>query len=136
MRRTTGLFMMALVLLLTANLSFAQKSDMPKYDPAKEVTIKGVVDEVKEIRGANNEVRIHLMLKSGSDVQEISLCPHTFLKATEVDFAKGDQLEITGSKVKVDEKTVILAREIVKGNNTLVLRDKAGSPVWTWLKKD
>lgn len=124
-----------MVVLLAVGLSFAQKADMPKYDPAQEVTFKGVVDEVKEIPATNNEVRVHLMVKTGSETLEVSLCPHTFLKDTDVAFAKGDQLEITGSKVKMDDKTMILAREIVKGNNTLVLRDKSGNPVWTWLKK-
>lgn len=135
MRRKTICHLIAVTLLLAAGLAFAQKADMPKYDRTKEVTFKGTVEEVKEIPAANNEVRIHLMVKSGSDVQEVSLCPHTFLKATEVDFAKGDQLEVTGSKVKMEDKTIVLAREIVKGNNTLVLRDKDGTPVWTWLKK-
>jgi hypothetical protein len=29
----------------------------------------------------------------------------------------------------------VLAREVVKGNNTLVLRDKTGAPVWSWMEK-
>jgi len=51
------------------------------------------------------------------------------------DFAKGDKLEITGSKAKMEGTDVILAREIVKGDNTLVIRDKDGTPAWTWMMK-
>jgi hypothetical protein len=29
---------------------------------------------------------------------------------------------------------MILAREVVKGNDTLVLRDDKGKPVWNWHK--
>ena len=113
----------------------AKAAPEPKYDKQTESVIKGVVEEIREVPGAKTP-DVHLIIKSGSELLEICLCPGKFLKAMDVDFAKGDQLEITGSKVKRDDKTVILAREIVKGNNTLTLRDKEGGPVWTWLIKE
>jgi hypothetical protein len=48
--------------------------------------------------------------------------------------AKGDEVSLTGSKVKQDGADMILAREVVKGNDTLVLRDDKGKPVWNWHK--
>jgi hypothetical protein len=47
-------------------------------------------------------------------------------------FSKGDDLTLTGSKVKQGEADLVLARELVKGNETFVLRDEKGNPVWTW----
>jgi hypothetical protein len=38
----------------------------------------------------------------------------------------------TGSKVKYGGVDLILAREVVKGSDTLVLRDDKGNPVWSW----
>jgi hypothetical protein len=55
------------------------------------------------------------------------------LKEFGMEFVKGDEVEITGSKVKLDDKSLVLAREVVKGNNTVVLRDKKGEPVWMWM---
>ena len=107
----------------------------PKYDKTTESVVKGTVDEVRETPGAKGP-DVHLMLKTGGDVLEVCLCPGKFLKEIDVQFAKGDQLEITGSKVKKDDKTIMLARAVVKGNNTLTLRDKEGGPVWTWIVKD
>ena len=49
-----------------------------------------------------------------------------------VSFAKGDEIALTGSKVKQDTADLVLAREVVKGSDTLVLRDDKGNPVWTW----
>ncbi len=43
---------------------------------------------------------------------------------------KGDALVVTGSKVKQEELEVILAREMVKGTDTLMFRDEKGKPVW------
>jgi 3,4-dihydroxy-2-butanone 4-phosphate synthase len=45
-------------------------------------------------------------------------------------FAKGDEITLTGSKVKEGETDLVLAREVVKGNDTFVLRDAKGDPVW------
>jgi hypothetical protein len=49
-----------------------------------------------------------------------------------VSFSKGDEIALTGSKVKQREADLILAREVVKGSDTLVLRDDKGNPVWSW----
>ncbi len=132
---------LAIVLAFAVPLAFAQKaadtSTMPKYDPSKEVKIKGTLDEVKEMAMGKGEVGIHLMVKtSATETIEVRLCPSGYLKDFEVAFSKGQTVEVTGSKVKVEDKDVILAREVVQGNNTVTLRDKTGVPVWTWLKKN
>ena len=137
--RAKSVVQMFLSLLVTVAIpvAFAQKaadSPMPKYDPTKEVKIKGTIDEVKEM-SMGKEVGIHLMVKTDKETIEVRLCPSGYLKDFEVQFAKGQQVEVTGSKIKVDDKDVILAREVVQGNNTVTLRDKQGGPVWTWLKK-
>ena len=47
-------------------------------------------------------------------------------------FSKGDELAFTGSKVKYGGADLILAREVLKGAETPVLRDNQGNPVWNW----
>jgi len=47
-----------------------------------------------------------------------------------ITFTKGDAITITGAKVKQQESEVILARELVKGQDTLLFRDDKGNPVW------
>jgi hypothetical protein len=49
-----------------------------------------------------------------------------------ITFSKGDEITFTGSKVKQDGADMMLAREIVKGQDTLVFRDDKGKPVWGW----
>jgi hypothetical protein len=46
-----------------------------------------------------------------------------------MDFSKEDGIMLTGSKVKHGEAEFVLAREVVKGDSTL-LRDAKGDPVW------
>jgi hypothetical protein len=52
------------------------------------------------------------------------------VKAKEWTFENGDALELTGSKVSVDDQSFILARDVKKGDKTLVLRDENGMPAW------
>jgi hypothetical protein len=65
----------------------------------------------------------------------VYLCPESFLADMGVSFSKGDAIALTGSTVKQDGADLILAREVVKGNDTLVLRDDKGSPVWNWKRR-
>jgi hypothetical protein len=55
-----------------------------------------------------------------------------FLDDMGVSFSKEDEIALTGSKVKQGEADLILAREVVKGTDTLVLRDEKGNPIWSW----
>ncbi len=132
-------FVFALLLATAVPLALAQKPaenpPMPKYDVSTEVKIKGTIEDVKEMTMGKGEAGVHLMVKTASETIEVRLCPSGYLKDFEIALSKGQTVEVTGSKVKVEGKDVILAREVVQGNNTVVLRDNKGAPVWTWLKK-
>jgi len=73
-----------------------------------------------------------LLLKTGTDTVDVYLCPKSFLDDMGVSFSKGDEISLTGSRVKQGEADLVLAREIVKGTDALVLRDDKGNPVWNW----
>ena len=112
----------------------AQGNDarVPKYDPHTETKMKGTVEEVRlPPKGSEKEIA-HLMVKNGTEIVDVYLCPKSFLEEMGVVFSKGDEIAVTGSKVKQDGADLVLAREVVKGNDTLVLRDDKGSPVWNW----
>lgn len=111
----------------------AQKSretNRPKYDASTETKMKGTVDEVKlPPKGSEKEI-VHLLVKNGADTVDVYLCPESFLNDMGVSFSKGDEIALTGSRVKQGEADLILARAVVKGTDTLVLRDEKGHPVW------
>jgi len=121
-----------LTLLLVASL-VAQKNPKPsppKYDLHTEAKIKGSIEEVKlPPKGSEKEI-VHLLVKNGPDTMDVYLCPKSFFDDMGMGFSKGDEIALTGSKIKQGEVDLVLAREIVKGNNTFVLRDAKGDPVW------
>lgn len=124
------------VLAAAVPLALAQKAATRKYDKTAEAKYTGIIDDIKQVE-ENGTTETHLMLKTTDKVVEICLCPMSFLKDMDVKFEKGQEIEVTGAKfVKADGTEEVLAREIMmdKGNNSVVLRDPKGGPVWTWKK--
>lgn len=112
----------------------AKAAPSPKYDFATEVKLKGTVEEVKLVPGANEGV--HVMLKTGTESILVHIAPPEFLKEFEFPVNKGDQFQVVGSKLLIDGQNEVLAKEITKGENSVTLRDNKGVPVWTaWPKK-
>ena len=102
----------------------------PKYDPATETKIKGVVEELKFVPPTGGKPVAYLVVKSGQDTVQVFLGPKSFLDDMGASFKAADAVEVTGSKVKQDSGEMILAREVVKGDDTLTLRFKDGKPAW------
>jgi hypothetical protein len=102
----------------------------PKYDLHTEMKAKGIVDEVNRLPwGAKMDIT-ELIVKNGDDKLHIYVCPKAFQEEMGITFTKGDEVAVTGSKVKQEPVDVILTRELVKGTDTLIFRDDKGNPVW------
>ncbi|HSM87043.1 MAG TPA: hypothetical protein VLT16_12870, partial [Candidatus Limnocylindrales bacterium] len=101
--------------------------------------MKGTVEEVQEgmmQRGQKTQTGMghmgtHLVLKTEKETLSVFVGPSSFLQQKNFSLEKGDQIEVTGSKVKQGESDVIIAREIKKGDNTITLRDESGVPAWS-----
>lgn len=124
------------IVALSAGVAYGQPSQgrgtgTPTYDPKTETTITGIIQEVKEIPGPGRSTGTHLVVKAGTEVVDIRVGPTWYLKQQKYAFAKDDQIEVMGSKVKYEGADVIVARQIKKGDNTWTLRDKQGIPLWS-----
>ena len=100
----------------------------PEYDVAAEVTVRGEVTDIHESKVATDHPGLHLILKNDEETVEIHACPVRFLSELEFTIAIGDKLVVVGSRPR--KGTVIVAREITKGQLSLILRDKKGVPNW------
>ncbi|HMK21580.1 MAG TPA: hypothetical protein VK466_04555 [Terriglobales bacterium] len=108
----------------------AQGPSSPKFDAQTETQMKGTVDDVRLPSSAKEIVYLRMKTDPATTV-EVYLCPKSFLDDMGVTFSKGDEITLSGSKVKQGDADLILAREIVKKSDTLVLRDGKGRPVWS-----
>jgi len=122
------LWQFAFLAFLTAS-ALAQAP--PKYDPGTETTLKMVVAEMKLVPPSGAKPVAYLVPKSSDkDAVEIFLCPKKFLDDMGIAFKPDDAIQVTGSKVKQDGADLILAREVVKGGETLTFRFQDGKPAW------
>lgn len=133
-----ALFAISLLILLSCAIpALAQKTEQkdsspPKYDLQTETKSKGVVDEVNLLPFGIRKDFTELVLKSGDDKILIYVCPKPFQEEMGITFTKGDEIAVTGSKVKQDASDIILVRELIKGTDTFMFRDDKGKPVWDW----
>ena len=98
------------------------------YDPATETTIGGVVQEVKFIPGPGVMGGMHLVLSTDAGTTEVRLGPAWYVSRQNFAFGKGDQVEVTGSKIKSGDAFVLIARVVKKGDQVLTLRNAQGIP--------
>ena len=124
------LFLLCVVIPALAQKTEQKDSSSPKYDLHTETKTKGVVDEINLVPFGTRKDFSELIIKSGDDKVHIYVCPKPFQEEMGISFSKGDEIAVTGSKVKQDTSDVILARELVKGTDTLMFRDDKGNPVW------
>ena len=123
------------VAVLCTPLVFAQRgggyrNHAPIYDPKTETTVKGTVDEVKQYPGNGNSSGIDLMLKTSEKTIDVRVGPTWFLSQQQIEFTKGNEIEVTGSKTKVNAKDALIAREIKKDGKVVTLRNAQGVPQW------
>ena len=103
-----------------------------KYDKTTEVKIHGTVEEIQEFDcPISGSLGSHAIIKTSDGPMVVHVAPVKFMKEYGLEINKGDNFEIIGSKVKDSTgRDTILARELVKDNVTLRVRDSNGKPIW------
>lgn len=134
-----GLWMVmaAFVLLLAAAPApAAQKAtaqaSVPKYDPGAEAVFKGTVVSVNDHEcPVSGGMGAHVVMKltDGSTI-EVHLATTKWVKDYNLELSKGDEIEVTGVKVKFEGNDAIFARQVKRGNDVFVFRYDNGKPAW------
>ncbi|MDJ0743165.1 MAG: hypothetical protein QNJ32_07365 [Xenococcaceae cyanobacterium MO_167.B27] len=102
-----------------------------RYDLNKLETLNGEVvsiDTYTSRRGVSQGV--HLLVNTGKETLEVHLAPSWYLEDQDFAIAPEDKIVITGSRINIDGEEAVIARQIKKGNETLILRDETGFPLW------
>lgn len=123
-------------LALLACTTYSQKRrgqgpGMPKYDTAAEITLKGTVTSVESHVGRMGWNGTHLVVSFDTETLTVHVGPSNYLVQQGFSFAAGDQVEVTGARIKFEGSDVLIAREIRKGDKVLTLRNSQGIPAWS-----
>ena len=73
----------------------------------------------------------HLVVKTEKEALAVHVGPTAYLAEKEISFAKGDTVEILGSRITMGNEVFLIAKQIKKGDKTWTLRDASGRPLWS-----
>jgi hypothetical protein len=100
------------------------------FDPGTVTTVEGEIADVQRIPRGRNGEGVHLTLASGTEKLAVHLGPSFFVDRQDLKLASGDRIEVKGSRVVLDGAPVLIAQEITRGDESMVLRDANGVPLW------
>jgi hypothetical protein len=107
------------------------------YDPKAVETIRGeVVSGDRIIPRKGRSYGVHQVVKTDKETVSVQLSPAWYLENQDIKISPGDKVEITGSRVSLEDKPATNAAEVKKGDEMLKLRDESGYPVWSgWRRR-
>jgi hypothetical protein len=107
------------------------------YDPKSLQTITGEVVSVNRIAPVKGmSYGVHMMVKTDKEAISVHLGPAWYIENQDVKIVPGDCVEVKGSRIMFEGKPAIIAAEVKKGDQVLVLRDANGFPAWSgWRRR-
>ncbi len=131
----TRLLTLLIVIALCTSLVLAQMGPNGKgarnYNVANEITVKGTVEDVQTLTSQKGSAGLHLTFKSDQGTFEVHVGPSAYVSSKQFSFAKDDNIEVIGSKMKLNGQDTLIARQITKNGKTLALRNEQGFPLWS-----
>ena len=101
------------------------------YDPKTVESIVGEVVAVERMTPAKGMSHgVHVTVKTETETVSVHLGPAWYIENQDTNIEPKDKVEVKGSRITFDGKPAIIAAEIKKGEETLMLRDERGFPVW------
>ncbi len=99
------------------------------FDPTTMTTIQGEITDIRRNALGRHE-GVHLLVAMGSESVSIHLGPSFYVDAQALKLAKGDRIEVKGSRTTFGGAPAIIAVEVRRGDEVLTLRDGNGIPLW------
>ena len=141
MEKIMGLMVMCIVLALVCPVLAQPQSGGGRgmgpqlYNPQTVTTVAGQVESLENLPpmgpgGGRGMMHLTASLKTDQGSITIHLGPAWYLEQQQLALKIGDALEVTGSKVTLNQKPTIIAKELRVNGKTLKLRDEQGFPLW------
>ena len=122
----------ALLLLILLAAPVGGRKDGSGTWGLEEQTFSGTIEAVNQRTCEICHVTaVSVTLKVGHERLEVKLAPKGFLEDHDFSVRIGDSIEVCGNRYTERGKEVVLAGEIRKSGESLLLRGKYGRPAWT-----
>lgn len=101
-----------------------------RYNPATEMTIRDVVLGKRYVRLDADHTGVIVRLQPGATFIDVLVGTTKSLFAADVDLDITDKLMVTGSRIVVNGRPMILAKTLFLRDREIQLRDKDNYPLW------
>jgi hypothetical protein len=79
---------------------------------------------------------VHMMVKADQETISVHLGPAWYIENQDLKIEPGDKIEVKGSRIMFDDTPTIIAAEVKKEDEVLILRDENGFPAWSgWRRR-
>ena len=120
-----------ILVIIFSSVGPRQEKAPPAYNPAAEITVSGVVAETREFFcPISDDQGLHLVVRTDQNVLLVHVAPSRFLRTQGFQFHSGEKVEVVGTRVNYQQQDALLAREVIRGNEVLIVRDHQGRPLW------
>jgi len=119
------------VVIVLSSVQSRREGAPPPYNAAAESKVSGVVLETPEFFCPVSEDQgAHLLLRTERGELLVHVAPGRFLRSEGFRFSPNDQVSVVGTMIHYHDRDAMLAREITRGNEVLIVRDRQGAPLW------
>ena len=112
---------------------------LPTFNEATIETVSGWVTEVDPFvrleRNTRNGVKVKLETDDG-ETFDVFLGPATYLDHHGIILERGDEITVTGSKVRYEDHDAIIATVVDEDGDRVKLRDADGHQAWRGLGRE
>ena len=127
MAKRIGLSLVAITCLWTSG--FAEEGRIRlRYDRGSEVAVRGTVVQVRDMARDPIPHGTYLVLQTLTNTIYVHLGPQGRLGQRGAAFSTGESVEVVGSLVHRGGSTILLAREVRKGDTSVTFRNARGFP--------
>jgi hypothetical protein len=127
------------VLLCAPLFACGGPGDLPKFNEATIETVSGWVTEVDPFvrleRNTRNGVRVTLETYD-DETYDVFLGPATYLDHHNITLERGDEITVTGSKVRYEDHDAIIATVVDEDGDRVKLRDADGHQAWRGIGRE
>ena len=107
------------------------------YDVKTVETFGGRVLSIEKTAPANRRgIGLMLLLQTGKETVAVQLGPDWYIDKQTPRIQPNDTIKVTGSRVTMDGRSMIVAADVTKGNEFLKLREANGVAVWPDIIED
>jgi hypothetical protein len=133
--RVKGIAILGVLALAVAVSAWAGEkaktaSDTPRYDARAEYVVKATVAGVKTHASLMGYEDTHVVVTTTVGEMEVHVGPTAYLAKHGFEMKPGDEVVVTGCKTTYEDRPVLVARQIQRGDRTVKLRNMTGKPAW------